>query len=191
MISMVTSYSMKTLLVSVFSSSLLLIGSAHAGSFKVDKKLSKITVDAKATAHSFSGTLNDYVVKGSGSSSSLKPSSFVLEWKFKDLDTDDEKRNAEMIKWLGEANPKGSFKFIKTWTAKDGRQWAKGDLKIHGVTKAIAFPYSVKKDGDQVIVDGTAQMDYQDFKLPIIRAMLVMKVDPKLIVNFHVVGKFQ
>ena len=34
-------------------------------------------------------------------------------------------------------------------------------------------------------------MDYQDFKLPIIRAMAVMTVDPKLTVRFHVVGKIK
>lgn len=47
----------------------------------------------------------------------------------------------------------------------------------------------MKKEGNWVTIDGTAKLDYQDFKLPIIRALAVMKVDPELNVRFHVVGE--
>jgi hypothetical protein len=40
-----------------------------------------------------------------------------------------------------------------------------------------------------VTIDGTVSMDYENFKLPLIRSMAVMTVDPKLKVRFHVVGK--
>lgn len=162
---------------------------ARAATLEVDKGRSRIQVDAKATGHKFTGTLKDYTASVSGDASSLKPEGFELKWNFKDLDTDDAKREAEMIKWLGGGNPKGGFKFARSWTGKDGKQQGMGTLTIHGVTKEITFPYTASKDGDWVTIDGQVSMDYQNFKLPIIRAMMVMTVDPQLVVRFHVVGK--
>lgn len=162
---------------------------AHAATLEVDKDRSRIQVDAKATGHKFTGTLKDYTASVSGDSSSLDPDGFELKWSFKDLDTDDAKRDAEMIKWLGGGDPKGSFKFTKSWTGKDGGQQAMGTLTIHGISKEISFPYTAKRDGDWVTISGQVTMDYQNFSLPIIRSMAVMTVDPQLVVRFHVVGK--
>ena len=174
-----------------FCTALVLVSDAYAGTFKVDKKLSWITVDGHATGHDFTGTLKDYVVKGSGNSGTLKPIAFDLDWKFKDLDTKDADRNAKMIEWLKDKNPAGSYKFTKSWIDKDGRQWAMGTLRIHGVSDRITFPFTVKQKDGQVIVDGSATMDYENFKLPIIRTMVFLKVDPKLKVKFHMVGKLE
>jgi polyisoprenoid-binding protein YceI len=162
---------------------------AHAATLEVDKNRSRIQVDAKATGHNFTGTLKDYQASVSGDAASLKPDGFELKWSFKNLDTDDAKRDAEMIKWLGGGDPKGSFKFTKSWTGKDGGQQGSGTLTIHGISKEISFPYTAKKDGDWVTIDGKVSLDYQNFSLPIIRSMAVMTVDPKLTVRFHVVGK--
>lgn len=162
---------------------------ALAATVEVDKDRSRIQVDAKATGHAFTGTLKDFTASGSGDLSMLKPADFKLSWSFADLDTDDTKRDAEMVKWLGGGAPKGGFQFVKTWAGKDGSTMAMGNLTIHGVTKTISFPYTAKKEGDWVTIDGRVSLDYQDFKLPIIRSMAVMTVDPKLVVRFHVVGK--
>lgn len=166
-----------------------LAASARAASLQVDQDRSRIQVDAKATGHSFTGTLKKYTATASGDSSSLVPEGFALGWSFKDLDTAEKDRDKQMIQWLGGGDPKGSFKFIKSWTDSKGGLNAQGTLTINGVTKTISFPYTVKKEGNWVTVDGTVSMNYQDFKLPIIRAMAVMTVDPKLNVRFHVVGK--
>lgn len=162
---------------------------AHAATLEVDKDRSRIQVDAKATGHNFTGTLKDYTASVSGDAASLKPEGFELKWDFKDLDTDDAKRDVEMIKWLGGGNPKGAFKFTKSWIGKDGMPQGSGTLTINGVSKEVSFPYTVKKDGDWVTITGKVSMDYQNFSLPIIRAMAVMTVDPQLVVRFHVVGK--
>jgi len=162
---------------------------ARAATLEVDKDRSRIQVDAKATGHKFTGTLKDYTASVSGDVASLKPQGFELKWNFKDLDTDDAKRDTEMIKWLGGGDPMGNFRFTKGWTGKDGVQQGTGKLTIHGVSKEIDFPYTVKKDGDWVSIDGRVSMDYQNFSLPIIRSMAVMTVDPQLVVRFHVVGK--
>jgi polyisoprenoid-binding protein YceI len=179
---------MKKILGAAFCGMLMVIGSAEADTLKVDKSRSRIQVDAKATGHEFTGTLEDYTVKVSGDGASLKPSSFELEWKFADLKTGDEKRDKEMVKWLGGGGPTGSFKFTKTWD-DGGKHHAQGTITIHGISKVIAFPYTVTKEGNWVTIDGTARLDYEDFALSIIRSMAVMTVDPKLSVRFHVVGK--
>ncbi|MCX6880691.1 MAG: YceI family protein [Verrucomicrobia bacterium] len=170
-----------TLLCSMFAVS--------AATLEVDQTRSKLQVDAKATGHAFSGTLKNYTVKATGDTSKLKPESLELSWNFSDLDTDDKGRDAEMLKWLGGGAPKGNFKFVKFWTDKDGVDHAQGTLTIHGVAKTVYFPFTVKKDGAWVTASGKVELDYKDFGLPLVRAMLVMTVDPKLVVNFQLVGK--
>jgi polyisoprenoid-binding protein YceI len=162
---------------------------AQAATVDVDTARSRIQVDAKATGHAFSGELKKYTIKVDGDAATAKPTDLDLAWDFNDLKTADDKRDAEMIKWLGGGKPKGSFSFSKSWeeTAAGGK--AMGTLTINSVPKTVSFPYTVKRDGDWVTIDGTVSMDYQNFKLPIIRAMAVMTVDPKLVIRFHVVGK--
>lgn len=180
---------MKNRTIATLCGLLATLNHAHAATLEVDKDRSRIQVDAKATGHNFTGTLKDFTPSVSGDPVSLQPSGFMLEWKFNDLATDDAKRDKEMLKWLGGGNPKGSFKFTKSWTGKDGTPQAAGTLTINGVSKNVSFPYTAKKDGEWVTVDGKVSMDYQNFSLPVIRAMAVMTVDPKLVVRFHVVGK--
>jgi len=162
---------------------------ASAASLEVDKTRTKIQVDAKATGHAFTGTLKNYAIKVAGDGEKLKPQVLELSWNFADLDTGDAGRNVEMIKWLGGGTPKGSFKFIKFWADKSGVDKAEGTLTIHGVSKAVSFPFAVRKDGDRITANGRVEMNYKDFDLPVVRAMLVMTVDAKLVVNFQLVGK--
>lgn len=179
---------MKPILI-LLSVSAMTAGLSFAETLKVDKQKSRIQVDASATGHAFTGTLADYQAAVTGDAGTMEPSSFKLDWKFKNLKTADEKRDQEMIKWLKEADPAGQFTFVKSWKGKDGKTYAMGQLMIHGVTKDITFPYTVKKDGAWVTIDGSAGLDYTNFKLPVIRSMAVMTVDPKLKVRFHIVGK--
>lgn len=180
---------MKTKLFFIPCLVLLFGGAATAATLEVDKSRSRIQVDAKATGHRFTGTLKDYTASVAGDASSLNPTAFKLDWKFSDLDTDDAKRDKEMLNWLGGGQPKGSFQFTKSWTGKDGGRHAMGTLTIHGVSKQVSFPYTVKREGNWVTIDGRVTLDYQNFKLPVIRSMAVLTVDPQLVVRFHVVGK--
>ena len=160
-----------------------------AASLDVDKTRTRIQVDAKATGHNFTGNLEKYTISAAGDAATNKPTELELSWDFNDLNTADEKRDKEMLKWLGGGKPKGSFKFIKSWDEKPGGGSAQGTLTINGVAKTVAFPYTVKREGDWLTVDGKVTIDHQNFKLPIIRAMAVMTVEPKLTIRFHVVGK--
>jgi polyisoprenoid-binding protein YceI len=162
-----------------------------AETLEVDKDKSRIHIDAKATGHNFTGTLEKYTVTVQGDASTIKPESFNLEWSFKDLKTDDDKRDKEMLAWLGGGNPKGKFEFTKSWVDDEGIEHAMGTLTIKGVAKTISFPFTTKKEDDWVTIDGKVNMNYEDFRLPLIRAMVVMTVDPKLTVRFHIVGQIK
>lgn len=160
---------------------------ASAATFVVDKAKTTIKVDAKATGHAFSGTLKDYQLTAAADAATAKPTALSLSWSFKNLDTADGGRDAEMIKWLGGGDPRGSYKFVKIWS-RDGTDYAEGSLTIHGLTKTVQIPLVTKKDGKTVTATGSTTFDYKDFGLPLIRAMLVMTVDPELTVSFTLVG---
>lgn len=162
-----------------------------AATLEVEKEKSRIHVDAEATGHSFTGTLEKYTATVQGNPATTEPDAFNLEWSFKNLKTADDKRDKEMLAWLGGGDPKGKFEFEKSWVDKKGVKHAMGKLTIKGVSKTISFPYTTSKDGDWVTIDGTAKMNYEDFGLPIIRSMAVMTVDPKLTVRFHIVGQIK
>ena len=180
---------MKTTIIAAAGGFFCVVACARAATVEVDPVRSRIQVDAKATGHTFSGDLKSYTVKVAGDAASHKPGNLDLAWDFNDLKTGDEKRDKEMIKWLGGGKPKGSFTFVKSWDEKPEGGMAQGNLTINGVSLPVTFPYSVKVEGEWVTVDGRVSMDYQNFKLPIIRAMAFMTVDPKLVIRFHVVGK--
>lgn len=180
---------MKTIPIAAFSILCGLAPVVYSATLEVDMDRSRIQVDAKATGHAFAGNLGKYTLSAEGDATTQQPTALSLAWNFVDLKTADEKRDKEMIKWLGGGSPKGSFKFVKSWDVKTEGGQAQGVLTINSVAKTVAFPYTVKRDGEWVTVDGKVSMDYQDFKLPIIRAMALMTVDPKLVIRFHVVGK--
>ena len=162
---------------------------AHAGEMKVDAQKSWVKVDAKATGHSFSGNLEKFAATVTGNDATLEPQAAVLKWDFADLKTGEAKRDVEMLKWLDHGSqPGGEFRMTKTWQDKAGHTQAQGTLKIHGVSKSIVFPVTAKREGKHVAVDGSVWLDYQDFSLPIVRAMVVMTVEPKLNVRFHLEG---
>lgn len=179
---------MKTILVAV-GAGILLSPFSRSAQVEVDLGRSRIQVDAKATGHGFTGSLQKYEAKVAGDAATGKPTAFDLKWDFNDLDTADDKRNKEMVKWLGGGKPKGSFSFVKSWNEKADGGNAQGKLTINSVAKDVSFTYTVKREGEWVTIDGKVRLDYQDFKLPIIRSMALMTVDPKLDVRFHIVGK--
>ncbi len=182
---------MKTILLSITAGILSSLTLSQAATLEVDPGRSRIQVDAKATAHSFTGDLKKYTVKAEGDATTAKPTKLILSWDFNDLKTGDEKRDVEMIKWLGGGKPKGSFTFEKSWDEKPQGGSAQGSLTINGVSKTYGFNYTVKQEGGWVTIDGSVPMDYQNFKLPLIRSMAVMTVDPKLSIRFHLVGKLK
>jgi len=162
---------------------------ALAGTLTVDQAKSWVHVDAKSTGHDFTGKLEKFTASVSGDDATLAPSSASLSWDFADLKTGDGDRDKEMLSWLDHGKtPGGSFKMSKTWKDGKGATWAQGSLKIHGISKTVVFPVTAKKDGNHVSIGGEVWIDHQDFSLPIITKMVVMTVDPKLKISFHLEG---
>ena len=182
---------MKTTPLQIIVGILSSLSFAHAATVEIDPARSRIQVDAKATAHAFTGDLKKYSIKAEGDGATAKPTKLELSWDFSHLKTGDEKRDVEMIKWLGGGKPKGEFKFEKSWDETPEGGSAQGAVTINGVSKTYGFRYTVKQEGGWVTIDGSVPMDYQNFKLPIIRSMAVMTVDPKLSIRFHLVGKLK
>ncbi|MDA0767325.1 MAG: YceI family protein [Verrucomicrobia bacterium] len=168
---------------------LLLASPLQADTFVLDKARSRIAVGAKATTHAFTGVLKDFEVKITGVRKSLEPTAVELKWDFKDLDTDEPKRNANMLNWLDHAKtPGGSFKMTKWIRDAKGQTFARGDIIIHGVKKQITFPCKVARNGNTIVTMGTARLDYTDFGLPIIRQLAILTVKPELNISFKLVG---
>ncbi len=182
---------MKTILVPAAAVFLCSGSPVRSATIEVDAARSRIQVDAKATGHAFTGTLGKYTANVTGDAATARPVGFDLSWDFNDLDTGDGDRDKEMVKWLGGGKPKGSFSFTKSWeeTAAGGK--AQGNLTVNGVAVMVSFPYTVVRDGEWVTIEGKVPLDYQNFKLPLVRSMMVMTVDPKLVVRFHIVGKIK
>ena len=168
---------------------LLLSSSATAGEFLVDKAKSSIRVDVKATGHDFTGRLTSYKVKITGDASKAVPDKVSLTWDFKNFLTGDKKRNKEMLHWLEHPRiPSGSFTLASFTKRVDGRMWAKGTLKIHGVSKTIEFPVKSERKGKALTVSGAVKLDHRDYKLDKIRKVLVLTVDPVMTVRFSLHG---
>jgi polyisoprenoid-binding protein YceI len=164
------------------------IARGEALQFKPNLAQSSIQVDVKATVDSFVGALTVYDLQLSVDKASGAVESCSFEFDFNALDTGKKKRNEQMLEWLGyNTHPKGVFKLIRLEDTSDGRR-ALGTLAIHGVTKEIEFPITLKRDGEHLLIDGRAHLDYHDFGLETIRVMLMLTVDPKFDVILHLEG---
>jgi polyisoprenoid-binding protein YceI len=162
--------------------------SVRAADLKVDAERSWTKVYVSATGHSFTGTLKKFTARVSGDPATLKPNAASFEWNFADLDTNEPKRDAQMLQWLEHGkSPNGSFRMSKSWVDQENRTWLQGTLRIHSISKQVAFPIEALKSGDRVKIDGQVWIDYRNFNLPVIRKAII-SVDPKLRVSFHLEG---
>ncbi|NNM30430.1 MAG: YceI family protein, partial [Akkermansiaceae bacterium] len=168
---------------------LLGAGLSAAEVFVPDKARSRIAVDARATNHSFTGILTAYDLRIEGRDGSAEPTRVELKWDFKHLDTADKKRNRNMLKWLEHARtPTGSFVMTKWIRDAKGRTFSRGKITIHGVTREVTFPCTIRREGHSLTASGIAVLNYKDFGLPIIRQLAILTVKPELRISFRLVG---
>jgi hypothetical protein len=73
------------------------------------------------------------------------------------------------------------------WKDSNGQQYVKGPITIAGVSKEITIPVKVNKSGNTMTINGEVWLDTTDHSLPIVK-MLVMSVNPKVRVYFHLEG---
>jgi polyisoprenoid-binding protein YceI len=170
----------------------LLFGAAAAASLgaaerplRVDAAHSRIEVAVKATVDSFVGRLDAYepviLVDDAGTIVSAR-----LGFHFRDLHTGKDSRDRAMHKWQQtEAHPDGLF-VLTAIERRDGAEaTAAGQLTLHGVTREIRFPVTVRREGARYALDGDATIDTREFGLPGIRMLGLLKVDTRVHVRFH------
>lgn len=153
----------------------------------IDAAQSRVEIVVKATVDSFTGKLDAY--KAAISVDDGRVVSARLDFRFSDVRTGKPARDEAMHEWQETArHPDASFVLAALKPAAEGRLTATGALTLHGVTKEISFPVSVIRDGDRYAFDGEATLDTRDHGLPVIRKFLMLKVDPSVVVRFHLQG---
>lgn len=154
----------------------------------VDKDHSHLEIDVKATVDSFTGKLEDYQPEITlDDAGNVQAATFTFQ--FNDVKTGKNERDHQMHDWQQTATfPAGAFKLATVTRAEDGALQAKGSLTLHGVSKELAFPITISRDGSLMAIDGTVRLDTRDFGLPIIRKFMLLKVDPGVVIRFHMQG---
>jgi polyisoprenoid-binding protein YceI len=160
-----------------------------AGNFIVDTSVSEVAVDAKASPpHSFTSVATKYEHDIDIDPSSLEVRKAVFSFSFADLDSNSGKRDSKMLRWIdADAYPTARFE-LKEVVKNGERTIGKGSFLMHGVSRDIEIPFSVKREGKKVVLDGAVSFDYEDWGLEIIK-LLIFKVNPSVTPRFHLVGE--
>jgi polyisoprenoid-binding protein YceI len=158
------------------------------GNFIVNMESSEFLVDSRATPpHTITSFVRKYETDIQIDPGSLAVKSAQISFKLKDLDSENEKRDDKMRGWFqGVKFPEITFT-LKDLGEKDGHPVAKGSLSMHGVTKMVEVPYTLTRNGETVILDGSSDFSYEDWDLEIIKLFL-FRVRPELKVKFHLEG---
>lgn len=156
----------------------------------VDSGASKIDVAVHATMDSFVGTLSAYTVGIDVDGTTRMPTNATLRFRFADLKTGKSGRDSKMLSWIeGGTWPEGTF-VLSSLTRSEGEAFvAVGTLTMHGKSVELSFPVHVATSGQRVVIDGSAKINTPDFGLPIIRMFGLLKVDPSVVVTFHLEGR--
>jgi polyisoprenoid-binding protein YceI len=153
---------------------------------KIDRSRSFVDVDVDATKN-FTAHLDAYDAKV-GVDDAGKIKGAVFTFKFTDLKTGNDSRDASMVKWLGGGTPEGRFELGNLALTPDGQGQASGRLIFHGVTERIEFPVDVVKADGAYTITGETTIDYRDWNLKIIRMALVFTVSPEVKIRFKLTG---
>jgi polyisoprenoid-binding protein YceI len=181
-------FKMKMFWLSSLTATLLPLTQAHAAALTLDPKQSKIEVAVTATVDSFVGQLEKYQADINCTPTAHLPTTASVTFDFKDLKTGNPSRDTEMLGWLDyKNNPAGSF-MLNNWKTLGTNHWAEGALTIHGVKKIIAMPVTITVTGANWNIAGSADINYRDYDLPIIRKMLLLTVAPHLHITFNLTG---
>lgn len=162
--------------------------SAIPAEIKVAPEQSTIEVSVKATGDDFVAKLAKYDAKIDADPGSGVPLHGEVSWNFQELKTGNKGRDKEMLHWLEHSRIPAAKFTLKECALKDGGCMATGQLEIHGMTRTIAFPLRINRDGAHVTYIGDVALDHRDFGLEKIVKFLVLKVDPVLAVHFELHG---
>jgi len=155
----------------------------------LDTAQSRVAVEVHATVDSFTARLQAYEAAIAVDPDTAQVSQAHVSFRFTDVLTGKDDRDKQMHDWQDTAHfPDGSFRLL-TLTPEAAGWMAAGTLTMHGQSREIRFPLTVTHEGDLYAIDGVATLDTRDFGLPVIRKFMVLKVDPVVLVRFHLQGR--
>jgi len=163
---------------------LTLLAAEHP--MKVDPSRSFVEADVDATKN-FTAHLDRYDAKLTVDEAG-KIKTAVFAFKFADLKSGNDARDADMIKWLGGGDPAARFELGNLAVTPDGQGQASGRLTFHGVTERVEFPINLAKVDGSYIVTGETTIDYRDWNLKVIRKALLFTVSPEVKIRFKLTG---
>ena len=161
----------------------------RAAQLEIDRQRSKVEVAVNSTIDSFVGHLEKYQAAVECEPTAALPVKADVSFSFADLKTGNKDRDAAMLKWLEyDRNQTASF-HLTGWYQAGTTNIALGNLTMHGVTIAVKMPVVIIHADAAWDISGQTVLNYTDFDLPKIRKALLLTVDSKLKVKFHLTGK--
>ena len=163
----------------------------------IDREQSRVEVLVKATVDSFTARLVNYHAAVTVDPKAARVTAATVSFRFEDVRTGKDKRDKEMHAWQDTATyPEGRFTLVALEPAAgdggpvagNGHLTARGTLVFHGATRELSFPVAVTTDRALYAIDGEAPIDTREFQLPVIRKFGILKVDPHVVVRFHLQG---
>lgn len=155
----------------------------------VDPALSRVEIQVKATVDSFTGKLAAYDAQLTFDDAAGRVTAVAFRFHFADVKTGKSDRDAQMHEWQQTAKfPDAGYTLTALAPGADGRLTATGVFKLHGVERTLTFPVAVTADKAVFAIDGETKIDTREFGLPVIRKFAVLKVDPIVVVRFHLQG---
>ena len=156
----------------------------------IDKSRSHIEAMVTSTRDNFTASLTAYEIALSIDPAQKHIGSAQLRFRFADIKTGDEKRDAEMRAWQQtDQFPDCIYILEALLPAPGGTFNARGKFILHGVTKVITIPVTISTTSPGTcLIDGDLSLETTDFGLSPIRKFGVFKVSPTLQVKFHLEG---
>lgn len=138
---------------------------------------------------SFVGKLDQYQATVECDPTAVLPARADFSFDFAELKTGSKDRDIAVLKWPEYATNRTASFHLTGWQEAGTNNIALGQLTIHGVTLAVQMPAIVKPHDTSWDISGQTAFDYHEFKLSKIRKALVLTVDPRSKVKFHLAGK--
>ncbi len=162
---------------------------AAEGPVAIDRAASRVEISVKATVDSFVARLVNYEAAITADPATGRVGAARFAFHFADVKTGNDKRDREMNEWQQTDHfPDGAFTLASLADQGGGKSLVKGTLTLHGVTRPIEFTATLHQEARALTVDGEAVVDTRLFGLPVIRKFALLKVDPLVVVHFHLVG---
>ncbi len=166
---------------------------AHAAPprpLSIDPTRSDIEAEVRASLHTFSARVQTYEARIEADPDDGRIHRATLRFLFDDLGTGDEKRDRHMREWEDTRQfPAVTFTLASLEPLADGKYTARGRLELHGTSREIAFPVSIAiADRTTYSIDGEVPLDTREHGLGVIRKFGVLKVNPVVLVRFHLQG---